>query len=333
MNGVSILIPTHNRARILGQTLESLSKMELPSGVPVEVVVVANACTDDTVAVAEAMFAKLPFQGKCIVEPRANLSIARNTAVRHSQHEICAMLDDDVWVHHRWLKATVAAYRDPDVAIVAGHIELWWKDVTRPEWFMPMMDSLLTQKDFGSAPRRMYSPYDAAGANFSFRRAVFDGIGPYVEGLGRTGGNVGLSAEESEFLQRALASGYHMYYFPEVSIKHWVAPTRIEMAYLERVSFANAASRTLIKPRFGPRAVVRCMGGNAVAYVLHFLRGVYYRLLGNRAEQSASKLRMAGSRGAWYGLWLRLTGRSPMRLAGSGAPQPVPLLPEQTLRS
>jgi glycosyltransferase involved in cell wall biosynthesis len=319
MNGVSILIPTHNRARILGQTLESLSQLEAPSGVPVEVVVVANACTDDTVAVAEAMFATLPFEGKCVVEPRANLSIARNTAVRHSQYEICAMLDDDVWVDRRWLAATVEAYRDPEVAIIAGHIELWWKDVTRPAWFTPMMDSLLTQKDFGAAPRRMLSPFDAAGANFSFRRAVFDRIGPYVEGLGRTGGNVGLSSEEAEFLQRALSAGYHMYYFPAVSVKHWVAPTRIEMAYLERVSFANAASRTMIKPRFGPRAVVRCAAGSGGLYALHLLRGMYYRLRGNRAEQSASKLRMAGSRGAAYGLWLRLTGRSPMRFAGAPA--------------
>lgn len=313
MNSTSILICTHNRARILEQTLESVAQMKMPSNVPVEVVVVANACTDNTVSVAERMFPKLPFEGKCVVEPRANLSIARNAAVRHSRHEICAMLDDDVWVDRGWLEATVDAYRDPDVAIVAGHIELWWQDVERPEWFTPMMDSLLTQKDFGATPRRLFSPYDAAGANFSFRRAVFDDIGPYVEGLGRTGGNVGLSAEESEFLQRALSAGYHMHYFPAVSLKHWVAPGRIQMAYLERVSFANAASRTLIKPQFGPTALARCVVGNLGAYGLFGLRSIYHRASGNRAQYSASKLRMAGSRGAGYGLWLRLTGRSPMR--------------------
>jgi glucosyl-dolichyl phosphate glucuronosyltransferase len=325
MYGVSILIPTHNRAAILAQTLDSLRQLASPPGLSVEVVVVANACTDDTLQVAEAMFSQLPFEGRCVVESRANLNIARNVAVEQSRFELCALLDDDVWVDSQWLAALVDAYRDPKVSMIVGHIELWWKDVARPAWFTPMMDSLLTQKELGDAPRRVFSPYDAAGANFSFRRAVYDSIGPFVEGLDRTGGNVGLSAGESEFLQRGLAAGFEMQYAPGVSVKHWVAPPRIEMAYMERVSFANAASRTLIKPRFGPRALLRCIVGNAGVYALHYLRWIYYRILGNRAQYTASQLRMAGSRGAAYGLWLRLTRRSPMRGAANSAPKPSSL--------
>lgn len=91
MHGVSILIPTHNRAAILAQTLESLRQMEMPPGVPVEVVVVANGCTDDTVQQAHAMFARMSIDCQCVIEPRGNLNIARNVAVANSRYDLCAI--------------------------------------------------------------------------------------------------------------------------------------------------------------------------------------------------------------------------------------------------
>lgn len=313
MSGVSILIPTHNRATILAQTLDSVTRLEVPPGTDVELVIVANACTDQTEEVLAELLPRLPFPGKCIQEPRANQNVARNAAVRHSRHELLALLDDDVWVERTWLTGLLEAYRNPVVDIVAGRIELWWKDVERPSWFTPMMDRLLTCKDYGDHPKRLFNPYEAAGANFSFRRKVFDTVGPFLEGLDRTGTNVGLSAGESEFLTRALAAGFQMYYRPDVSVRHWVAPQRTTESYLCRVAFANAASRTLIKPRLNLYHILRTALGNAAVYVLHALRGAWYRCRKIRSEQAVSQVRMAGSRGAWYGLWLRLSGRSPLR--------------------
>src|SRR6185295_11977689 len=110
MSGVSILIPTHNRAAILAQTLESLSQLKLPPNVDVEAVVVANACTDNTEAAAQEMASKLAFPLRYVSDARANLNIARNTAVTSSRYELLALLDDDVWVDSGWLESLVAAY-------------------------------------------------------------------------------------------------------------------------------------------------------------------------------------------------------------------------------
>jgi glycosyltransferase involved in cell wall biosynthesis len=306
------LIPTHNRGQILGQTLESLGHLQFPSDVAVEVVVVGNACTDNTEHIAREAFAKLPFDSRYVTESRANLNVARNVAVNSSRHDICALLDDDVWVEPGWLISLVEAYRISTVDIVAGRISLWWKDVARPSWFTPNHDSLLTSKDYGDAFKRMFSPYDAAGANFSFRRRVYETIGPFTEGLDRTGADVGLSAGESEFIQRAIDAGFEMYYAPEVKVKHWVSPQRIDLAYLERVAFANGASRVLIKPRLGPYTLFRCAAGNLGVYLLHQIGAVAYASRGNAAKGTLSKIKVATARGAGYGLWLRLTGRSPM---------------------
>jgi glycosyltransferase involved in cell wall biosynthesis len=258
------------------------------------------------------MLPRLPFAGKCVSESRANLNVARNAAVTNSRHEVLALLDDDVWVDADWLSGLVDAYSDPQVDVVAGPIELWWKDVERPAWFGPMADGMLTCKNFGDAPKRLSSPFEPAGANFSFRRKVFDTIGPFVEGLDRTGANVGLSAGETEFLQRALDAGFGMYYFPRVKIKHWVAPHRARPEYLRRVSYANAVSRTLIKRRFGVYAITRCTVGNSGLYAVHAVRGAWHALLGNQAQAVVSQMERARARGALYGMWLRWTGRSPM---------------------
>src|SRR5271163_1582976 len=97
-DGLSILICTHNRSRLLHRTLESLSQMHVVPGLNVETVVVANACTDDTEAVVGRWQGKLHGPLRCIIEPTPGLSVARNRALAGPMHELVAFLDDDVFV-------------------------------------------------------------------------------------------------------------------------------------------------------------------------------------------------------------------------------------------
>src|SRR5215213_8586848 len=101
---VSILIPTHNRRDVLVRTIESLRQLRVPPGVEVELVVVANACTDDTVAMVNCEAASMRIPISCVVEPEPGLSIARNRCIAQARHEILAFLDDDVWVEPGWLE-------------------------------------------------------------------------------------------------------------------------------------------------------------------------------------------------------------------------------------
>ncbi|MDA8378219.1 MAG: glycosyltransferase family A protein, partial [Planctomycetia bacterium] len=95
---LSIVIATHNRVKLLLQTLQSLSQLAVPPGVEVELIICANACTDDTVETCQPVLPGLPFTGYCITEPRAGLSHARNTALAKARGDIVAFLDDDIWV-------------------------------------------------------------------------------------------------------------------------------------------------------------------------------------------------------------------------------------------
>ena len=57
---LSILIPTHDRCDVLAQTLLSLREVRIPAGPSIELVVVANACTDRTEAVVADAAPSMP---------------------------------------------------------------------------------------------------------------------------------------------------------------------------------------------------------------------------------------------------------------------------------
>ena len=276
---VSILIPTHNRGKVLNQTLQSLAEMEYPPNVDVELVVVANACTDDTEDRVRSFAGKIP-NIRCVSEPMTGLGHARNRCVWSSRLEICALLDDDVWVDRGWLASLVETYRTTAADMVAGRIELWWESVARPDWLTRGMEGTLSCIDLGPEIVRMDGPH-AIGANFSFRRKVFDAVGPFRPDLDRIGNQL-LGGGETFFARQAMTAGFSLYYSPGASLKHWVSPHRVEAPYLTGVARGTAFSIVRLKERFGPFEATKNL-------VLGGARMVGYSLLSPIAARAGSK--------------------------------------------
>jgi glycosyltransferase involved in cell wall biosynthesis len=250
IKSVSILIPTHNRAALLRQTFDSLAAIRIPRGVDVELVVVANACHDDTVQVCHAEFPAIPFAARCIEEPVPGLSVARNRAIAESTGEVCAFLDDDVFVSPEWLDGMLEVYNNYPADIVGGKIELWWSAVERPGWFSDAHNSLLSGLDHGEAIIEIRPPKYLFGGNSAYRRDVFERAGLFRTDLGRIGNQLG-SYEELDFHLRAMEQGARMFYAPRMAIKHWVPPERATVEYLVKVARGNTTSRIRRKPTFG----------------------------------------------------------------------------------
>src|ERR1700738_3055719 len=93
---VSVAICTWNRARLLGQTLESFVRLRIPEGVSWELLVVNNNCTDDTDAVIERHAGSLPIRR--LYEPTPGKSYAHNLAIAEAQGDLVLWTDDDVIV-------------------------------------------------------------------------------------------------------------------------------------------------------------------------------------------------------------------------------------------
>ncbi|GAA4363681.1 glycosyltransferase family A protein [Hymenobacter saemangeumensis] len=87
---VSIIIPTYNRAHLLGAAIRSAQSQTYPA---TQIIIIDDGSTDDTRAVVAA------FDGvEYYYQPNQGQAAARNAGLRHCRGEFMASLDsDDVW--------------------------------------------------------------------------------------------------------------------------------------------------------------------------------------------------------------------------------------------
>lgn len=285
--GVSILIPTHNRAAILARTLESLAQIALPPSTSVELIIIANACTDDTKAVVAAHAARLPFPVRCFAEPTPGLSVARNRAVAEAKHDLLIFLDDDVQLDPRWLLAHLALFDEHGADVTTGRIDLWFEEAPDPGWLSPGMKTVLGHFDLGPG---VFPPpqHEIRGGNFGFRRAVFAQAGPFSTALGRTGAAGLLAGEEALFSQRAAAAGFSCLYSNAAAIRHWVPAKRLDPAYLARASAGSVYSIERLREQVSAMSVLRSLVGGCVRVIGHTLVMAISALSGNAPRRITS---------------------------------------------
>lgn len=92
---VSIIIPVHNRADLLTETLDSLAAQK---GRPLEVVLVDNASTDDALARCEAFKEQMDkpgFRVQVCTQPEPGANKARNTGFNASHGSYVLFFDSD----------------------------------------------------------------------------------------------------------------------------------------------------------------------------------------------------------------------------------------------
>ena len=308
---LSILIPTHNRWEVLAQTLQSLRDVRVPAGADVDLLVVANACTDRTEAAVAEAAGSMPFPTRCVAEPTVGLNAARNRCVREAKGAILAMLDDDVWVEPGWLEGLLHVYETRPAQLVGGKVTLWWQAVQRPQWMSDEVEELLTRMDHGGEVKELTGAHEAVGANFSFRREVYDALGGFTPGLDRTGKTL-LAAGEFDFITRALAKGFRMFYAPGAALRHWVAPHRVGDAYLGGVAYGNGMSQVFMKPRFGPKEVARQVAGRSWLIARYGLPEAWAALRGDRREMMRNRVFRKTGTGGLAATVKRLAGRSPV---------------------
>ncbi|ACU77333.1 glycosyl transferase family 2 [Catenulispora acidiphila DSM 44928] len=109
---VSVIIPAHNEASVVGRLLSRLLADAAPG--EFEVWVVANGCTDDTAEIAGA-FADV----KVLIAPEANKHAAMRLADEHAEGFPRLYVDADVEFGARDVRALAAAFDDPGV-LAAG---------------------------------------------------------------------------------------------------------------------------------------------------------------------------------------------------------------------
>jgi glycosyltransferase involved in cell wall biosynthesis len=109
---VSIVIPVYNEAARLGACLEAIARQTVT---PLEVIVVDNNSTDETVAVVRRFgFVKL------LREPKQGVTHARTTGFDAARGDVIARIDADSLLPPSWLGQVQAIFENPDISAVSG---------------------------------------------------------------------------------------------------------------------------------------------------------------------------------------------------------------------
>jgi len=117
---VSVVVPTYNRARTLGATVDSILAQTYE---PLELIVVDDGSQDHTAQVMEPYLNKDP-RLTYLVKPNGGVASARNLGVRSAKGEFIGFCDsDDIWMPNK-LTRQLPLFGDPAVTLVYSEILL-----------------------------------------------------------------------------------------------------------------------------------------------------------------------------------------------------------------
>ena len=238
MTSASVIVCTHDRAALLPRCIESIAAQRRPAS-EVEIVIVDNASTDDTAAIARRLQQRMDGL-RYAYEPTLGLSRARNHGIGIATGDVLLFIDDDATAQDGWLDSMLAAYRNEQVSGVAGRIRLD-SEVPRPWWFVPEVEQLFSCLDLGDTPRLLAPREWPFGTNMSVRRDVAVQFGGFPEDLGRVGECL-LSSEETAFFEQLTRRGLRIAYEPGAVVVHALPRERLTIRWLTRRAYAQGRS-------------------------------------------------------------------------------------------
>lgn len=217
---ITIIIPTYNRAEMLGVTIESFVNQQYPHD-KYEIIISDNNSSDNTKNIVSEWQSKSDVKIKYIFEGRQGVHYARNSAAKIAEGEMLYFTDDDMIADGFLLSELVKVFNlDPQIGTATGLV-LPKFNSEPPEWvakFLINANLSLTDKDkpedliVSKHDIGVYSCHQAIVRDVFFRSGGFNPentAGVWL-GDGETGLNIKIKALGCKFAYTSKAVIYHM---------------------------------------------------------------------------------------------------------------------------
>lgn len=236
---ISVIIPSYNRARMLGITIESFMNQDYPPD-SFEIIIADNNSTDNTREVVADWQLKSAVPITYLFEQRQGVHYARNSAAKIATGNILYFTDDDMIADSKLLTEIVTVFSlDPLVGAATGRVLPKW-EIEPPEWILKLcyngwlsiFDQLgegikIEQYDLG-----VYSCHQAIRREAFFKSGGFNPESTYSDYIGD--GETGLNNKLKDL-------GYKFGYNSKSLIYHMIPPSRMTQDYLNK-RLANQGS-------------------------------------------------------------------------------------------
>jgi len=241
MTKVSIIIPTYNRAPLLGITLNSFIDLNYPKD-HYEIIVADNNSTDNTKNIVDAFIQKGYANIRYFFEPRQGVHYARNSAAKIAQYELLYFTDDDMIADINLMKELVKVFDfNKNVGVATGKVLPCWEKEP-PQWIKKHCNNyLLSILDppyefvISKELNYLYSCHQAILKKVFFET---EGFNPeYTKGHYLGDGESGLNFKIKKL-------GYLFGYNGSSLIKHIIPQTRTTQRYLNRRLLNNGIAHS-----------------------------------------------------------------------------------------
>lgn len=235
---ISIIIPTHNRAEILRNAIESVIRIR--DEADFEFVIVDNNSSDTTKQVVESYSSV----AKYVFEGNTSFTMARKAGANNSTGDVLLYLDDDVLVREGSLKNIIKVFSDhPDCGVIAGRIDPKFT-AEPPKWTLECQRSFngwsLYNEDTYSFLRKPFQQVpSAAGPMMAIRRDAYQKIGgfpPDTVGVETNRGRkifnkLYIGPGDYGLCLKARKAGFKVYYSKDIGVYHVIPPIRFTIPF------------------------------------------------------------------------------------------------------
>jgi glycosyltransferase involved in cell wall biosynthesis len=190
-----VIIPCRNAAGTIGSAVSTALAQTNP---PLEVIVVDDASTDDSAAIANAAGAQV-----MRLVQRSNAGGARNYGIDVARGSVLAFLDADVKIAPDWLQRVDDAFRlDPAIGAVGGRV------VNGRPGLWGDLDHFLNHSEWISGRQRMCGAYPTMA--IAYRREAIGSVRFPATNYG----------EDIFFALAVQANSWRILYDPHIRIEH-----------------------------------------------------------------------------------------------------------------
>lgn len=236
---VSIMIPAHNEAVVIGNTLKAMVELDYPKE-KLEVIVISDNCSDDTSAIARKVAEKHPFVKVVETEDPykgKGKSSALNYGFKHATGKYIAVYDADNTPERGAIYHLVMGLENDEKA---GAVVGKFRVVNAKESLLTRFINIetITFQWMAQAGRWFwFKMATIPGTNFAIRRSIIETLGGWDEKA---------LAEDTELTIRVYDLGYHIRFFP-AAVTWEQEPETWRVWWRQRTRWARGNQYVVIK--------------------------------------------------------------------------------------